>query len=144
MPARNFARLDDFYTPNPYSESSRSYLESSDIDVDRAMPSSGARSSASAAWVGIADPDRPPEYPEEEGAVTNLGSGVEGAANLGGADIVVWGLFGRCAERIDHQAEILGRPRLSRATVNHARDCVWRGVTAPQATALRRELAGVG
>jgi len=40
---------------------------------------------------GIADPDRPPEYPEEEGeaAVTNLGSGVEGAANLGGADIVV-------------------------------------------------------
>jgi len=34
--------------------------------------------------------------------------------------------------------------RLSRATVNHARDCVWRGVTAPQAMALRRELAGVG
>ena len=41
-------------------------------------------------------------------AVANLGSGVEGAANLGSADIVVWGLFGRCAERIDHQAEILG------------------------------------
>ena len=73
-------------------------------------------------------------------AVADLGSGVEGAANLGSAHIVVWGLFGRCAERIDHQAEILGQPRLSRATVNHARDCVWRGVTAPQVTALRREL----
>ena len=77
-------------------------------------------------------------------AVANLGSGVEGAANLGSADIVVWGLFGRCSERIDHQAEILGRPSLSRATVNHARDCVWRDVTAPQATALSRELAVVG
>ena len=40
-------------------------------------------------------------------AVANLGSGVEGAANLGSADIVVLGLFGRCAEGIDHQAEIL-------------------------------------
>ena len=58
-------------------------------------------------------------------AVINLGSGVEGAANLGSADIVVWGLFVRCAEGIDHQAEILGRPRLCRPRAGR-RNCAPR------------------
>jgi len=82
-------------------------------------------------------------------AVANLGSGVEGAANPGGIDIVVWssssGIYGGIAlngsivrpQAADNRA-YYGRPL-------GTRDILFRHMgVAPRATALRRELATVG
>lgn len=82
-------------------------------------------------------------------AVATLGSGVEGAINPGGADIVVWssssGIYGGLAvdgsiirPQPDDDARYYGRPLTTS-------DILFRHIgVAPRANALRTELATIG
>ena len=82
-------------------------------------------------------------------AVATLGSGVEGAVSAGGPDIVVWSSSSGAYAGIALNGSII-KPQPEDDQAYYGRPLTTRDIlfghrgAAPQATALRRELAGVG